>query len=358
MSRMPACTADIDAAWLTEALRAGGAIDGSTSVASVATNNMGPGIGFMGEVGRLDVAYSGGSGPSTVICKIPTQDATVRGLLAPARVFEREARFYLDVAPMLDVVPKAHSVVADFDADEYVLVLQDLGHLRVGDQSVGVTAAEAHAAVRALARFHARFWNSPDLDAIEWMPRINDEGMKIGSEIYRASLPGFLQVFAHAIDPDMVPVMERFADNVHQLLDRFAAMPTTIVHFDYRLDNLFFGSGDEVWMIDFQACSKGGGAFDLGYFISQSVPVAVRESEEAALLRAYHGELVARGVSDYAFDDLLEDYRVGVLYGWIIPVYAVGTLDSSSERAMALWTAVIERAQSAMRHHRVHELMI
>ena len=96
----------------------------------------------------------------------------------------------------------------------------------------------------------------------------------------------------------------------------------------------------------------------MGYFISQSVPVAVRESEEAALLQAYHDELVARGVRDYAFDDLLEDYRVGVLYGWIIPVYAVGTLDSSSERAMALWTAVIERAQSAMRHHRVHELMI
>jgi thiamine kinase-like enzyme len=144
---------------------------------------------------------------------------------------------------------------------------------------------------------------------------------------------------------------------VHQLLDRFAAMPTTIVHFDYRLDNLFFGPNDDVWMIDFQACSKGGGAFDLGYFISQSVPVDIRKHEEESLLRTYHSELVAHGVDDYSLAQLTEDYRVGVLYGWIIPVYAVGTLDSSSERAMALWTEVIKRAQSAMRDHHVADLM-
>lgn len=358
MTPLPVSIAAIDATWLTEALRHGGAIGDDTTVTSVTVNNMGAGIGFMGEVGRLEVAYVGGRGPSTVVCKIPTQDAHVRGLLAPARVFEREARFYLDVAPRLDVVPRAHAVVADFDTDDYVLVLEDLGHLRVGDQSIGVSAREAHAAVRALARFHARFWRSADLDCIEWMPAINAEGMKIGSEIYRASLPGFLQVFAHAVDPDMIPIMERFADNVHQLLDRFAAMPTTIVHFDYRLDNLFFGPDDEVWMIDFQACSKGGGAFDVGYFISQSVPIAVRRTEEQSLLRAYHDELVLRGVDDYSFDQLCQDHRVGVLYGWIIPVYAVGTLDSSSERAMALWTEVIKRAQSAMRDHHVADLLI
>ena len=357
MTALPTSTASIDAEWLTTALCHGGAIDANTEVSTVNVSNMGAGIGFMGEVGRLNVTYAGGSGPATVICKIPTQDAHVRGLLGPARVFEREARFYLDVAPMLDVVPRAHSVMANFDTDDYVLVLQDLGHLRVGDQSVGVNASEAHAAVKALARFHARFWKSPDLDRIAWMPEINAEGMKIGSEIYRASLPGFLQVFAHAVDADMVPVMERFADNVHQLLDRFAAMPTTIVHFDYRLDNLFFGPNDDVWMIDFQACSKGGGAFDLGYFISQSVPVDIRKQEEESLLRTYHSELVARGVDDYSLAQLTEDYRVGVLYGWIIPVYAVGTLDSSSERAMALWTEVIKRAQSAMRDHHVADLM-
>jgi thiamine kinase-like enzyme len=213
--------------------------------------------------------------------------------------------------------------------------------------------------MRAAARLHARYWENAALDAIDWMPRADSEGMKIGREVYQASLPGFLQVFAHAIDTDMVPIMERFGDNVHQLLDRIAAMPNTVAHFDYRLDNLFFDdAADRVWMIDFQTSSKGGGAYDIGYFMSQSVPVDVRRRCENDLLHTYHDELTSLGVKDYPFEQFFQDYRVGVLYGWIIPVYAVGTLDSSSERAMKLWTEVIVRAQAAMRDHSVADFMV
>ena len=359
MSRLPTSSAEISPAWLTERLRSTGTIDASTSVSSIEGDTVGPGIGFMGEVGRIKVSYSGGSGPATMICKIPTQDQNVRGLLAAARVFEREARFYADIAPTLDVVPKAYGIASDFDNDDHVLVLQDLSHLRVGDQAEGVSEKDGHAAMRAAARLHARYWENDALQSIDWMPMANSEGMKIGREVYGASLPGFLQVFEHAVEPDMVPIMERFGDNVHQLLDRIAAMPNTVAHFDYRLDNLFFDdSSDTVWMIDFQTSSKGGGAYDIGYFMSQSVPVDVRRRHEDALLHSYHDELVSLGVSGYTYDQFFQDYRVGVLYGWIIPVYAVGTLDSSSERAMKLWTEVIIRAQAAMRDHNVHELML
>jgi hypothetical protein len=357
MTSLPTTTASVTAEWLTNALRSGGTIDAQTTVATVEAKNMGAGIGFMGEVGRLEVTYAGGPGPKDIICKIPTQDPMIRGMLGPARVFEREARFYSEVAPQLSVVPQAYAVMAEYETDDYVLLMQDLGHLREGDQSVGVNAKDAMNALKTVARLHAEFWESPRLNSYEWVPAINSEGMKIGAGIYDQSLPGFLQVFAHAIDADMVPLMEKFGSNVHQLLDRFAAMPNTIVHFDYRLDNLFFGEGDDVWVIDFQTSSRGGGAYDVGYFMSQSVPIDVRREHEAALLKGYHDELIANGVTGYAFDQFMEDYRVGVLYGWIIPVYAVGTLDSSSERAMALWTEVIKRAQAAMRDHHVADLM-
>ena len=359
MSRLPTSSAQISPAWLTEQLRAAGTIDAGTEVTRIDGDTVGPGIGFMGEVGRVSVSYSGGRGPATMICKIPTQDQNVRGLLAAARVFEREARFYTDVAPALDVVPRAYAVAADYENDDFVLVLQDLSHLRVGDQAAGVSEKDAHAAMRAAARLHARYWQNDELAAIDWMPMANSEGMKIGREVYKASLPGFLQVFAHAVDSDMVPIMEQFGDNVHQLLDRVAAMPNTVAHFDYRLDNLFFDdTADRVWMIDFQTSSKGGGAYDIGYFMSQSVPVDVRRRCEDALLHTYHDELTSLGVKNYSFEQFFQDYRVGVLYGWIIPVYAVGTLDSSSERAMKLWTEVIVRAQSAMRDHHVADLLL
>jgi len=246
MSRIPTSTSEITTEWMTEKLRGGGAIGPSTTVTAIERDAMGTGIGFMGEVGRLRLMYDSGTGPSSVICKIPTQDPNVRGLLGAARVFEREARFYIDVAPNLDVVPRAHAVIADFEKDDYVLVLQDLGHLRVGDQAAGVSVDDAHSVMTAAARLHAGYWKSAKLDAIPWMPAANSEGMKIGREVYNASLPGFLQVFSHAVQSDMVPIMERFGDNVHQLLDRIASMPSTIAHFDFRLDNLFFDDSTRV----------------------------------------------------------------------------------------------------------------
>jgi hypothetical protein len=363
MRTLPKHAADIDAAWLTDALRAGGSIDPATTVTDLNIEPVAAGVGFMGEVARLRATYAGGRGPSTVIAKIPTQDPVVRSLLAPARVFEREARFYTDLADELNadsqVAAHAHHVAADYDTDDYVLLLEDLGHLDIGDQVTGASADDAAMALESLAALHAAFWRSPRLDAVAWMPRIDDDGMKIGREIYAASLPGFKEVFGHALVDEHLEVVDRFSDNVHQLMDRFAAMPTTIVHFDYRLDNLFFDrDGGSVTMIDFQASCKGGGAFDVGYFVSQNLRTDVRREHEADLLRLYHDALTAGGVEGYDFNQFHADYRVGVLYGWIIPVYAVGTLDSSSERAMALWTEVIERAQAAMGDHDVAEFLI
>lgn len=59
-------------------------------------------------------------------------------------------------------MPSAHYVAADYANDDYVLVLQDLGHLRVGDQSAGVTAADAAAVMRTVAGMHAHFGKQPN----------------------------------------------------------------------------------------------------------------------------------------------------------------------------------------------------
>jgi aminoglycoside/choline kinase family phosphotransferase len=361
MGTVPTSADGIDAGWLTEALRAGGTIDASTSVATVTAERLAAGVGFMGTVDRLRVTYDGGTGPATMMAKIPTPDQHVRQLLAPARVFEREARFYQELAPQLSDTPNAYGVAMDLDAGDFLLLLEDLAELRCGDQIVGATLDDAAAALDALGRLHAEFWLSPRLHEFAWMPPIDDPGMKIGKEVYAASLPGFLEVFGDVVDHSHDEVIHRFSDNVHQMMDRFAAMPNTVVHFDYRLDNLFFDDhgvrGGKVAMIDFQASCKGGGAYDVAYFLSQNLPVELRRAHEDDLLRDYHGVLTAGGVTGYSLDQLRADYRVGVLYGWIIPVYAVGTLDSSSERAMTLWREVIGRAQAAMGDHGVLDLL-
>lgn len=350
---IPKSSAEISAEWLTEALRAGNQV-GEVTVTDVVLEPMAAGMGYMGEVARLRVSSSGGTAPETMIAKIPTQDPTLRAMMKPTRVYEREARFYDEIAPASPIsVPLCFRSAFDLEADDYLILLEDLAHMTVGDQAAGVSVEDAHLVVRSLGQFHAHFWgNSNGLADFDFVPDTNGALNKFGEQIYAASLPGFLANWGHHLLPEMREPADRFTANVAQLLDRIFAMPTTLVHGDWRADNLFFGVDEDgqrlLTVIDFQAISRGGGANDLGYFLSQNLSVADRRAHEHALLDAYHDALVSGGVTGYSREQLFEDYRVGVLYGWIIPVLAGGSLDTSSARAQALWTEVLMRVQAAI----------
>lgn len=362
---VPTTTAAVTAEWMTEALRSSGTIPGDATVTAISTDPAAAGVGFMGEVGTVALTYDRelADAPNKVIVKFPTQSPEIKAMMRPTRVYEREHRFYETLAAETPVrTPQAFHVTCntsdDPDVDEeYVLVMEDLSHLTEGDQVAGLSADQTASALRGLAKHHAHFWNGAGLDSASFIPRIDGPLNLAGQAIYGASIDGFKQVFGGALVDEMVPVADAYGANHPKLLARFGAMPRTLVHFDYRADNLFFGDDGSVVVIDWQAISQGGGAADVGYLLGQNLDTAVRREHEDDLLRAYHGELEANGVSGYSFDQFFDDYRVGLIYGWIIPVFAVGTLDSSSERAMALWTSVIERVQDAIFQHNAHEFI-
>ena len=203
----------------------------------------------------------------------------------------------------------------------------------------------------ALATHHARFWNGSGLEDADFIPVINGPLNQIGGAVYEASLPGFMAAFGDAILPELSDYVAGYAAGRPQILEQLAAMPHTLVHFDFRADNLFFDDDGSIVVIDWQSISQGGGVADVGYFLSQNLSTEDRRAFEPELLRAYHDALVENGVTDYSFEQLLADYPVGISCGWIIPVLAVGSLDFTSERAVTLWTSVVERTQNALLDH-------
>ncbi|WP_394942984.1 phosphotransferase [uncultured Ilumatobacter sp.] len=358
MATLPTTTSEITAEWMTEALQGSATIPAGVTVAKVLLDPAGAGVGFMGEVATVGVVYDGdaGNAPTTMIAKFPTQSPEIRAMMQPTRIYEREHRFYSELAHMSPVrTPAIFHVtceVADAAADEaYMLLMEDLSDLQLGDQVSGTTVDQARAALIGLAAHHAQFWNGAGMENADFIPVINGPLNQAGSPIYEASLPGFMEAFGTAIKPELADFVAGYAAMRPQILDELAAMPHTLVHFDYRADNLFFDDAGAVVVIDWQAISQGGGVADVAYLLSQNLTVDDRRAHEPELLRAYHDALVEAGVSDYGFDVLTADYRVGVGCGWMIPVLAVGSLDFTSERAVALWTAVIERAQSALIDH-------
>lgn len=355
---LPTTTSEITAEWMTEALRGSGTIGPDVTVEAVVLDAAGAGVGFMGEVAKVGLVYSGPADgmPVSVVAKFPTQSPDIRAMMHPTRIYEREHRFYGEVADHSPLrTPAVYHVTcqpAAESADEhYMLVMEDLSGLTLGDQVVGVTPTQARAALIGLAAHHARFWNGVGLEAADFIPVINGPLNQAGSAIYDASLPGFMAAFGDRIKPELAAFVAGYSAARPQLLDDLEAMPHTLVHFDFRADNLFFSPDGQVAVIDWQAISKGGGAADVGYFVSQNLSTDDRREHEDDLLHAYHDSLVANGVSDYDYDTLLADYRTGISCGWMIPVLAVGSLDFTSERAISLWTAVIERAQNALIDH-------
>jgi aminoglycoside/choline kinase family phosphotransferase len=73
-----------------------------------------------------------------------------------------------------------------------------------------------------------------------------------------------------------------------------------LCHGDFRLDNLFFANGAghaPLTVLDWQISFKGNGAYDLAYFISQSLNTDDRRSAEKALIDRYVAVLADNGVA-------------------------------------------------------------
>ena len=100
-TNLPTTTSEITAEWMTEALRGSGTIGADTSVASVVLDTGAAGVGFMGEVGKVGVVYEGAptDAPTSMIAKFPTASPEVRAMMHPTRIYEREHRFYAELAP-------------------------------------------------------------------------------------------------------------------------------------------------------------------------------------------------------------------------------------------------------------------
>jgi hypothetical protein len=346
--------------WLTRALREGGKA-GDVTVRAVSYEPVGLGVGILCLLARLSLEYEGDAGdaPRTVIAKIPSSDPQTRGMVSIFRFYEREVRFYRDLAAEVPVcTPICYYGEFDAASGDFVLLLEDLAASRIGDQCDGASAEDAEKIVRNVARLHAAFWESPTLNALDWMPTAADPLNKAGVALYPQAWPIFMERVGHALPAEMQRVGERLGTQVGDILDRFVAGPRTICHGDVRLDNIFFPEGsDEVALIDWQIGIRATGTYDIAYFMSQSVDVDLRRAHEMDLLHLYHSLLTEGGVTGYSFEQTLEDYRWGVLFCLAYPVMGGGFGDLSNERGYRLATAMMNRSAAAIMDWKAGELL-
>ncbi len=358
----PSSVAEVTTDWLTDALSASRALEGGR-VASFDAEPIGQGVGLMGLLHRITLTYEGGTGPNSVVLKLPADHEATRFVTRTFEFYRKEVAFYRTAAEMTPIATP-HCLAAEHDpeSDDFVLLLEDLSDATVHSQLDGCPPELAELAVKALARHHATFWESPAFATnLSWLPCGWDPPLPQGVQhgVATAWEP-FLNAFGDRVDDDIRSVAERFPAAAAQMMT-FPERQTTLCHADYRLDNLFFkedgaGTDPEVVAIDWQICVRTVGGYDLGYFLSQSLTVDDRRKHETRLCETYLSTLAESGI-DYPMDLLWEDYRRTALFCLCYPIQAGGGVELVNERAVQLVGEMLDRVVTTIRDLDAVELM-
>ena len=358
---IPGAPAELTPSWLTEALRAGGRV-GPSRVRAAAVESIARGTGLLCQLARVTLEYEPGApaGPRTLVAKLAAEDPDIRGLVGLFRFYEREVRFYEDLAPSLSIaVPRCYWSDYDENGGNFVLLLEDLGALRAADQLAPGSARDARRVADLLVELHARWWNDRSLDAVPWLPPVDSDINKLGLGLYAQAWPSFLERLGHRLPREALEIGERLGARSGALLEKLAQSPRTLCHGDVRLDNIFFDPGDDrpPTLLDWQIAGVGVGTYDLAYFMSQSFDPDVRRASERDILARYHRGLVVRGVRGYDFEQCLLDYRRSVLFGFVYPVIGGGLGDLANDRGLALARVMAERSAAAILDWSAAELL-
>ena len=126
------------------------------------------------------------------------------------------------------------------------------------------------------------------------MPGFDTSGVGGLTSLWLANLPFFVDKYREVLPDPTAEWVLAFAPLLSTWSARAAEEPLTMVHSDYRIDNLLF-QGDQVTMIDWQTTMRAPAAMDLSCFISTSLGMDDRRNNEGVLIDRYLNRLTMQG---------------------------------------------------------------
>jgi len=308
------------------------------------------GTGQMADTVRLALDYEpAGAGPASIVGKFASRDEQSHETGRIMRAYEVEVRFYSEIAPRVaNRHPRMLFAAVDPDEAWFTLLLEDLVGAEQGDEIAGCDARVAAAALGQLAGLHAPCWEAADLEANPWVNRATPESDAFTASVVAGVFPGFLGRYGDRLDPAHVRLLEAFVPRLGEWISRPHG-PRTVVHADFRLDNLLFLPGESApVVVDYQTVGWGSGAYDLAYFVGGCLEPEVRRSAAETLVAGYHDALGAGGVAGYPLDDLVAEYR-RECFGGLVMAVGASMLVKQTERGDAMFLTSLRRhAQQAI----------
>ena len=271
---------------------------------------------------------------------------------APDAMYEVESRFYKQIRPQLEIeAPQVFGARYDERTRHFAVLMEDLTlrGARFPNALESLPLETVRSTLSTLAHMHARYWNSPELDAeLDWVPTRLEGGMYpvfsgIGFDLIR------YQVEKNAFKQDIIaPIGQTVRglwDGLWESQRLLQSGPRTLLHGDTHVGNSYVLPDGTSGLLDFQLLVKGNWCIDVTYYLITALDIETRRQHEAELLDYYLTELDRQGVDRVPdFEEAWHDHRLASIWGLIIGWLITPPVNYGEE----ITTANIERTTAAV----------
>ncbi len=354
---IPESLADVTPSWLRQALIDDGRIQ--DTIAAVTIEPMAHSKGLIGDLALVHIDYTGPARPHSdrpdrLALKLPAANPDSRRIGTMLNAYGREAAFYEHVAggATASRLARCFCNLGDPALDRWALAIEFI-EPDPFDFFAGATDAQAHAAIDALADVHATWWGGAT--EFEWMPGFDRGGVGGLQPLWINNLPAFVERYRDVLPGPTAEWVQHFAPQLADWSSRASTEPLTLVHADYRIDNMLFHA-DGVTIIDWQTAMRAPAAMDVSCFIATSLQIDQRRDGEADLIDRYVGAVEARGVVvDRSW--FLRSYDENLL--WWMGQFGnnLAHLNPGDDLVQQALTTMVERVYAAGHDHNVGRLL-
>jgi hypothetical protein len=343
MKSIPASPKSFSTDWLVQALGAtAGSLRGFTFEPI--------GTGQIADSYRISLDWHDppGDAPTSLVAKCPSPDETSLSSARLMNLYVKEVRWYRDLAPQSTVrVPECYHAEVNDEGDQFALLLEDCAPGKQGDQLAGTSLEGIKAALEEAARLHAPFMNLPLLQSLDWL-RIDPEMAAMRKGFIDQFWPAFCERYEGRLSRELFEMGSEYVAKILAADDDLEAEPLTVVHGDFRIDNMLFGSPDHrAVVLDWQTVYPGHPLADVSYLIGTSVAdPELRRAEEEELVHFYCDKMAGLG-APLDWQEAWTAYRRYASTGFIMAITA-SMLARRTERGDEMFAVMAERPAQQM----------